>query len=32
MRMINGSVSIDEEGTSPNIANNRELKAKILVY
>ena len=32
MRMINGSVSIAEEGISPNIANNRELKAKVLVY
>ena len=30
--MINVSVSITEEGISPNIANHRELKAKILVY
>ena len=30
--MMNVSVSITEEGISPNIANHRELKAKILVY
>ena len=30
--MMNISVSITEEGISLNIANHRELKAKILVY
>ena len=30
--MMNVSVSITEEGISPNITNHRELKAKILVY
>ena len=30
--MMNVSVSITEEGISPNIANHRELKAKLLVY
>ena len=30
--MMNVSVSITEEGISPNFANHRELKAKILVY
>ena len=30
--MMNVSVSITEKGISPNIANHRELKAKILVY
>ena len=29
---VNGSVSMFEEGISPNIANHRELKAKISVY
>ena len=29
--MMNVSVSITEEGISPNIANHRELKAKLLV-
>ena len=30
--MMNVSVSIAEEGISPNITNHRELKAKILVF
>ena len=30
--MKNVSVSITKEGISPNIANHRQLRAKILVY